>query len=280
MYNDLSKLKLNLMLVRKASIRVAFFLFLVYLVVTFAPWHGWIFEELSNVSLFGSALLLFLCVTMAFLEEEVRKIMNKSPFGGGLVGQFYKPENAMEAYNAGDKGKDDLFAPMEGSKLNTEGQEVGFDFPDQDDFDEDGFLIGGVVKFSDFKEDYLTEALKKLPDRTISDFIKRNTAIKEETQKKFDLVRNEFLSHVFGLPLNEDNEVEELPEGEDGDLYDINSHLSGSYQSVALLRIPGDSRFSYQNRLVELFGAYYEITFVSEFDDDPTRGTVVKYRLK
>lgn len=77
MYNDLSKLKLNLMLVRKASIRVAFFLFLVYLVVTFAPWHGWIFEELSNVSLFGSALLLFLCVTMAFLEEEVRKIMNK-----------------------------------------------------------------------------------------------------------------------------------------------------------------------------------------------------------
>lgn len=281
MYNDLSKLKLNLMLVRKASTRVAFFLFLVYLVVTFAPWHAWVFEELSSVSLFGSALLLFLCVTMAFLEEEVQKILNKSPFSGGLVGQFYKPENAMEAYNAGDRGKDDLFAPVkEGSEMNTEGQEGWFDFPNQDDFDEDGFLIGGVVKFSDFKEDYLTEALKKLPDRTISDFIKRNTAIKEETQKKFDLVRNEFLSHVFGLPLNEDNEVEELSEGEDGDLYDINSHLSGSYQSAALLRIPGDSRFSYQNRLVELFGVYYEITFVSEFDDDPTRGTVVKYRLK
>ena len=281
MYNDLSKLKLNLMLVRKASIRVAFFLFLVYLVVTFMPWQGWLSEELSKVSLFGSAILFFLCVTMAFLEDEVQKILNKSPFSGGLVGQFYKPENAMEAYNAGDKGKDDLFAPVkEGSELNTEGQEGGFDFPNQDGFDEDGFLIGGVVKFSDFKEDYLTEALKKLPDRTISDFIKRNTAIKEETQKKFDLVRNEFLSHVFGLPLNEDNEVEELPEGEDGDLYDINSHLSGSYQSAALLRIPGDSRFSYQNRLVELFGVYYEITFVSEFDDDPTRGTVVKYRLK
>ena len=281
MYNDLSKLKLNLMLVRKASIRVAFFLFLVYLVVTFMPWQGWLSEELSNVSLFGSAILLFLCVTMAFLEDEIQKILNKSPFSGGLVGQFYKPENAMEAYNAGDKGKDDLFAPVkEGSELNTEGQEGGFDFQNQDGFDEDGFLIGGVVKFSDFKEDYLTEALKKLPDRTISDFIKRNTAIKEETQKKFDLVRNEFLSHVFGLPLNEDNEVEELPEGEDGDLYDINSHLSGSYQSAALLRIPGDSRFSYQNRLVELFGVYYEITFVSEFDDDPTRGTVVKYRLK
>ena len=281
MYNDLSKLKLNLMLVRKASIRVAFFLFLVYLVVTFMPWQGWLSEELSNVSLFGSAILLFLCVTMAFLEDEVQKILNKSPFSGGLVGQFYKPENAMEAYNAGDKGKDDLFAPVkEGSELNTEGQEGGFDFPNQDGFDEDGFLIGGVVKFSDFKEDYLTEALKKLPDRTISDFIKRNTAIKEETQKKFDLVRNEFLSHVFGLPLNEDNEVEELPEGEDGDLYDINSHLSGSYQSASLLRIPGDSRFSYQNRVVELFGVYYEITFVSEFDDDPIRGTVVKYRLK
>lgn len=281
MYNDLSKLKLNLMLVRKASIRVAFFLFLVYLVVTFMPWQGWLSEELSSVSLFGSALLLFLCVTMAFLEDEVQKIMNKSPFNG-LVGQFYKPENVMEAYNAGAKGEDDLFAPVEeGSEMNTEGQEDGFNFPDQeDDFDEDGFLIGGVVKFSDFKEDYLTEALKKLPDRTISDFIKRNTAIKEETQKKFDLVRNEFLSHVFGLPLNEDNEVEELPEGEDGDLYAINSHLSGSYQSAALLRIPGDSRFSYQNRLVELFKAYYEITFVSEFDGDPTRGTVVKYRLK
>ena len=281
MYNDLSKLKLNLMLVRKASIRVAFFLFLVYLVVTFMPWQGWLSEELSNVSLFGSAILLFLCVTMAFLEDEVQKILNKSPFSGGLVGQFYKPENSMEAYNSGDKGKDDLFAPVEeGSELNPEGQEGGFDFPNQDGFDKDGFLIGGVVKFSDFKEDYLTEALKKLPDRTISDFIKRNTAIKEETQKKFDLVRNEFLSHVFGLPLNEDNEVEELPEGEDGDLYDINSHLSGSYQSAALLRIPGDSRFSYQNRLVELFGVYYEITFVSEFDDDPTRGTVVKFRLK
>ena len=245
------------------------------------PWQGWISKELSNVSLFGSALLLFLCVTMAFLEEEVQKILNKSPFSGGLVGQFYKPENAMEAYNAGAKGKDDLFAPVEeGSKLNTEGQEGGFNFPDQDDFDEDGFLIGGVVKFSDFKEDYLTEALKKLPDRTISDFIKRNTAIKEETQKKFDLVRNEFLSHVFGLPLNEDNEVEELPEGEDDDLYDISSHLSGSYQSAALLRIPSDSRFSYQNRLVELFEAYYEITFVSEFDGDPSRGTIIKYRLK
>ena len=282
MYNDLSKLKLNLMLVRKASIRVAFFLFLVYLVVTFMPWQGWISEELSSVSLFGSALLLFLCVTMAFLEDEVQKILNKSPFSGGLVGQFYKPENAMEAYNADAEGKDDLFAPVkEGSELNPEGQGGRINFPDQeDDFDEDGFLVGGVVKFSDFKEDYLTEALKKLPDRTISDFIKRNTAIKEETQKKFDLVRNEFLSHVFGLPLNEDNEVEELPEGKDGDLYDINSHLSGSYQSAALLRIPSDSRFSYQNRLVELFEAYYEITFVSEFDGDPSEGTIIKYRLK
>ena len=282
MYNDLSKLKLNLMLVRKASIRVAFFLFLVYLVVSFAPLHGWFFEELSSVSLFGSALLLFLCVTMAFLEEEVQKILNKSPFSGGLVGQFYKPENAMEAYNANAKGKDDLFSPVEeGSELNPEGQEGGFNFPDQeDDFDEDGFLIGGVVKFSDFKEDYLTESLEKLPDRGKSDFIKRNTAIKEETQKKFDLVRNEFLSHVFGLPLNDDNEVPELPEGEDGDLHNINSHFSGSYQSAALLGIPGGSRFSYQNRLVELFGAYYEITFVSEFDGDPTRGTIVKYRLK
>ena len=77
MYNDLSKLKLNLMLVRKASIRVAFFLFIIYLVTRFAPWQGWFFEELSNVSLFGSALLFFLCVTMVFLEEEVQKIMNK-----------------------------------------------------------------------------------------------------------------------------------------------------------------------------------------------------------
>lgn len=281
MYNELSKLKLNLMLVRKASIRVAFFLFLVYLVVTFMPWQGWLSEELSNVSLFGFALLLFLCVTMAFLEEEVQKILNKSPFSFG-AGQFYTPERAMEAYNASAKGKDDLFAPVEeGSELNPESQEGGFNFPDQeDDFDEDGFLVGGVVKFSDFKEDYLTESLEKLPDRGKSDFIKRNTAIKEETQKKFDLVRNEFLSHVFGLPLNDDNEVPELPEGEDGDLYSLNSHFSGSYQSASLLGIPGGSRFSYQNRLVELFGAYYEITFVSEFDGDPTRGTIIKYHLK
>ena len=254
------------MLVRKASIRVAFFLFLVYLVVTFAPWHGWLFEELSNISLFGSALLLFLCVTMAFLEDEVQKIMNKSPFGGGLVGQFYKPENAMEAFTGSNFDKDDLFAPVEeGSELEVEVE---------------GMEDVKTTKFSDFKSDYLTEELEKLPDRTISDFIKRNTAIKEETQKNFDLVRNEFLSHVFGLPLDENNEVTKLPEGEDGDLYNINSHLSGSYQSAALLRIPGGSRFSYQNRLVELFGSYYEITFESEFEGDPTRGTLIGYRLK
>lgn len=130
MYNDLSKLKLNLMLVRKASIRVAFFLFIVYLVTRFASLQGWFFEELSNVSLFGSALLFFLCVTIVFLEEEVQKILNKSPFsfgegsgfnatvqsmsGFGSDMSFENYKNGMQDYTS-EGGSDDLFAPIKGA---------------------------------------------------------------------------------------------------------------------------------------------------------------------
>ena len=190
MYNDLSKLKLNLMLVRKASIRVSFFLFLVYLVVTFMPWQGWISEELSSVSLFGFALLLFLCITMAFLEEEVQKILNKSPFsfgagsgfntmmqpmgGFGSDVSFRDYEDAMQEYTAEDIS-DDLFAPVD------EGIS-----PEDDKSEED--------------KDYWKEKLESIPERNLYDLKERATALRELKEKTFDLLRNEFLAHVFGTP--------------------------------------------------------------------------------
>ena len=262
MYNDLSKLKLNLMIVKKASIRVAFFLFLVYLVVTFAPLHGWVFEELSNVSLFGSALLLFLCVTMAFLEEEVQKILNKSPFGGAGSGfnammqpmggfgsdmSFENYKNGMQDYTS-EGGSDDLFAPIEeGSEHEVGGSEL------EDDELED--------------KEYFKNKLESIPERTISDFKERATALRELEEKTFDLLRNEFLAHVFGTP-----EGDELPEGQDPLTFNPKAYHCGVYLSNVLLDMYGGEWLHYQNRLKTLFQDDYKI----DFDDEGN----VSYQLK
>lgn len=257
MYNDLSKLKLNLMLVRKASIRVAFFLFLVYLVVSFAPLHGWVFEELSRVSLFGSALLLFLCVTMAFLEEEVQKILNKSPFsfgaGSGFTGMmqpmggfgsdmsFKDYEDAMQEYTA-EGGSDDLFAPIE------EGSEL-----EDNESEED--------------KEYLKNKLESIPERNLYDLKERATALRELKEERFDLLRNEFLSHVFGTP-----EGDELPEGQDPLTFNPQAYHYGAYFSHVLLDMSRGEWLHYQNRLKTLFQDDYQIDFDNECN--------VAYKLK
>lgn len=268
MYNDLNKLKINLMLVRKASIRVALFLFLVYLVVTFAPWHGWLFEELSNVSLFGSTLLLFLCVTMAFLEDEVQKILNKSPFSfgegsgfnsmmqpmGGFGGDmsFKDYKDAMQDYSAESdfNGSDDLFAPIEeGSELEVEGRD-----PE-------------VIAFEKENEDYWKEKLESIPERTVYDFKERATALRELKEKTFDLLRNEFLAHVFGTP-----EGDELPEGQDPLTFNPKAYYCGVYISHVLLDMSSGQWQHYQNRLKTLFKDEYQIDFDNEGN--------VAYKLK
>lgn len=261
MYNDLSKLKLNLMLVRKASIRVALVLLLVYLVVTFIPWQGWLSEELSNVSLFGFALLLFLCVTMAFLEEEVQKILNKSPFGGGFhammqpmggFDEFMSPSGfagSMQDYTT-ESGSDDLFTPIEDdSELEVDGRD-----PE-------------VVEFDKENEDYWKTKLESIPERTRSDFKERVTALRDLTEKRFDLLRNEFLAHVFGTP-----EGDELPEGQDPLTFNPKSYHCGVYVSNVLLDMYGGEWLHYQNRLKTLFQDDYKI----DFDDEGN----VSYQLK
>lgn len=257
MYNDLSKLKLNLMLVRKASIRVAFFLSLVYLVVNFAHLQGWFFEELSNVSLFGSAILFFLCVTMAFLEDEVQKILNKSPFGfgagSGFTGMmqpmggfgsdmsFKDYEDAMQDYTS-EGGSDDLFAPVE------EGSEL-----EDNESEED--------------KEYLKNKLESIPERTVYDFKERATALRDLKEKTFDLLRNEFLAHVFGTP-----EGDELPEGQDPLTFNPQAYYYGVYISNVLLDMSTGQWQHYQNRLKTLFQDDYQI----DFDDEGN----VAYKLK
>lgn len=251
MYNDLNKLKLNLMLVRKASICVAFFLFLVYLVVRFMPWQGWLSEELSNVGLFGTALLLFLCVTMAFLEDEVQKILNKSPFGGGFNAMmqpmggfgsgmsFENCKNGMQGYTS-EGGSDDLFAPIEGgSEHEVEGSEL------EDDELED--------------KDYWKNKLESIPERTRSDFKERVTALRDLTEKRFDLLRNEFLAHVFGTPNGD-----ELPEGQDPLTFNPKAYYCGVYISHVLLGMDSGQWKHYQNRLKTMFGDDYQINFDDE----------------
>ena len=258
MYNDLSKLKLNLMLVRKASIRVSFFLFLVYLVVTFMPWQGWISEELSSVSLFGFALLLFLCITMAFLEEEVQKILNKSPFsfgaghyqpfGFGNNMSFEEYKDAIQEYTAEDSS-DDLFAPVNGGITpNPEGSNL-----DDDKSEED--------------KDYWKSKIESIPERNLYDLKERATALRELKEKTFDLLRNEFLAHVFGTP-----EGDELPEGQDPLTFNPKAYYSGAYASYVLLDMDTGQWQHYQNRLKTLFQDEYQIDF-------DTNG-IVAYKLK
>lgn len=270
MYNDLNKLKINLMLVRKASIRVAFFLFLVYLLVTFMPWQGWLSEELSNVSLFGFALLLFLCVTMAFLEDEVQKILNKSPFSFGAGGFSMTQHNlgGFDSYmNPNAEGmfdKDDLFAPIdESGEFDVTGvdhTESLFDTPDEG-------IEPKAKKSEKEDQDYWKEKLESIPERTVYDFKERATALRELKEKTFDLLRNEFLAHVFGTP-----EGNELPEGQDPLTFNPQAYYYGVYTSNVLLDMATGQWQHYQNRLKTLFQDDYQIDFDNEGN--------VAYKLK
>lgn len=259
MYNDLSKLKLNLMLVRKACIRVALVLLLVYLVLHFSSLQGWIFEELTSFSQISSITLFVLSTTMFVLEDEIQKIMNKSPFGGGFHAMmqpmggfdsdlsFDNYKNGMQDYTT-ESGSDDLFAPVEeGSELEVESSEL------EDDELED--------------KEYFKNKLESIPERTISDFKERATALRELEEKTFDLFRNEFLAHVFGTP-----EGDELPEGQDALTFNPKAYHCGVYVSNVLLDMYGGEWLHYQNRLKTLFQDDYKI----DFDDEGN----VSYQLK
>lgn len=271
MYNDLSKLKLNLMLVRKASIRVAFFLFIVYLVTRFAPLQGWFFEELSNVSLFGSALLLFLCVTMAFLEDEVQKILNKSPFSfdaGSGFNSMMQPmggfDSFMQPYSEGVSEKDDLFAPID---ENGEFDVTGVDHTESlFDSVEEG-IEPKAEKSEKEDQDYWKNKIESIPERTVYNFKERETALRELKEKRFDLLRNEFLAHVFGTP-----EGDELPEGQDPLTFNPQAYHYGAYFSHVLLDMSRGEWLHYQNRLKTMFKDEYQI----DFDDEGN----VAYQLK
>ena len=264
MYNDLSKLKLNLMLIRKASIRVALVLLLVYFVLHFSSLRGWMFEELTSFSQISSITFFVLSTTMFVLEDEIQKIMNKSPFGGAGSGfnammqpmggfgsdmSFENYKNGMQDYTS-EGGSDDLFAPLE------EGSELEVEIKDQE-----------IVALEEENEDYWKTKLESIPERTRSDFKERVTALRDLTEKRFDLLRNEFLAHVFGTP-----EGDELPEGQDPLTFNPKSYHCGVYVSNVLLDMYGGEWLHYQNRLKTLFQDDYKI----DFDDEGN----VSYQLK
>lgn len=260
MYNDLSKLKLNLMLIRKASIRVALVLLLVYLVLHFSSLQGWMFEELTSFSQISSITFFVLSTTMFVLEDEIQKIMNKSPFGGGFhammqpmggFDEFMSPSgfaDSMQDYTS-EGGSDDLFTPIEeGSEFEVEGSEL-----EDNELEED--------------KDYWKNKLESIPERTRSDFKERVTALRDFTEKRFDLLRNEFLAHVFGTP-----EGDELLEGQDALTFNPKAYHCGVYVSNVLLDMYGGEWLHYQNRLKTLFQDDYKI----DFDDEGN----VSYQLK
>lgn len=261
MYNDLSKLKLNLMLIRKASIRVALVLLLVYLVLHFSSLQGWMFEELTSFSQISSITFFVLSTTMFVLEDEIQKIMNKSPFGGGFhammqpmggFDEFMSPSgfaDSMQDYTT-ESGSDDLFTPIEDdSELEVDGRD-----PE-------------VVEFDKENEDYWKTKLESIPERTVYDFKERATALRDLTEKRFDLLRNEFLAHVFGTP-----EGDELPEGQDQLTFNPKAYHCGVYVSNVLLDMYGGEWLHYQNRLKTLFQDDYKI----DFDDEGN----ISYQLK
>lgn len=261
MYNDLSKLKLNLMLVRKACIRVALVLLLVYLVLHFSSLRGWMFEELTSFSQISSITFFVLSTTMFVLEDEIQKIMNKSPFGGGFhammqpmggFDEFMSPSgfaDSMQDYTS-EGGSDNLFAPIE------EGSELEVEVKDQE-----------IVALEEENEDYWKTKLESIPERTVYDFKERATALRDLTEKRFDLLRNEFLAHVFGTP-----EGDELPEGQDPLTFNPKAYHCGVYVSNVLLDMYGGEWLHYQNRLKTLFQDDYKI----DFDDEGN----VSYQLK
>lgn len=243
MYSDLSKLKLNLMVIRKSSTRVALILLLVYLVLQFSQSHGWVFEELTNISQISFIVLFVLSITMFLLEDEIQEIINKSPFSfGGSGGKFYGHEFAMKSYT--ESTVDDLF-PHE-----NEGSEL-----------EAGGMDPEIIALEKENEEYWENKLKSIPERTRIDFGKRATALIGFEEKHFDLLRNEFLAHVFGTP-----EGNELPEGQDELTFKPEAYHYGTYLSKVLVlsEMSRGSWAHYQNRLKSLFKDEYQINFDDE----------------
>lgn len=122
--------------------------------------------------------------------------------------------------------------------------------------------------------DEIVAKIENLPTRTLKDLSQRSDALKEYDDKNFDLLRNEFLANVFGLPEGS------LPEGEDVNTYEKDAHFSGSYSSDVLFTLPMGSWLHYQNRLVSLFGSMYEIKFYDDNNEESSRGLHIAYRLK
>lgn len=142
----------------------------------------------------------------------------------------------MQEYSAedGSDRSDDLFAPVD-EGIN----------PKEDKSKED--------------KDYWKNKLESIPERTVSDFKERATALRELKEKTFDLLRNEFLAHVFGTP-----EGDELPEGQDPLTFNPKAYYAGVYISNVLLDMDSGQWKHYQNRLKTLFQDDYQIDFDSE----------------
>ena len=120
---------------------------------------------------------------------------------------------------------------------------------------------------SEEDKDYWKERLESIPERTKGDFKERETALRELKEKTFDLLRNEFLAHVFGTPNGD-----ELPEGQDPLTFNPKAYYFGVYISQVLLDMDSGQWLHYQNRLKNMFEDDYQIDFDEECN--------VAYQLK
>lgn len=262
MQNDLNKFKSKLSIIRKVSIRSAFIGLLIFFGVKLIPKDGKLLEDISNAGFLLFISMAFLGILIISLEDEFKKSTSSPPFGLGK-GHFYNPESAMKAFTESTFDKDDLFAPCEeGSKLTP---------VDEDDsegvfatFDEGSDLENSK---SEEDKDYWKEKLERIPERTVGDFKERATALRELKEKTFDLLRNEFLAHVFGTPNGD-----ELPEGQDPLTFNPKAYYCGVYISNVLLDMDSGQWLHYQNRLKTMFKDDYQIDFDEECN--------VAYQLK
>ena len=158
---------------------------------------------------------------------------------------FEEYKDAMQEYNAenGTDSSDDLFAPVD-EGIN----------PEVDESEEED-------------RNYWKNKIESIPERNLYDLKERATALREIKEKTFDLLRNEFLAHVFGTP-----EGDELPEGQDPLTFNPKAYYYGSYASYVLLDMDTGQWQHYQNRLKTLFQDEYQI----DFDTDG----IIAYQLK
>ena len=272
MYNELVNLKAKITVARKMIFRSAFIILLVSLVVNFAQLHSQFYEGAFKIGIAVFAVLGILDLAFAFVERGLQRALMHSPFGFGAGSGFNATvhsisgfDSFMNPYLEGMSEKDDLFAPIkEGSTLT----------PDEEDdsegvfatFDE-GINLEEDRSEEDKDKDYWKNKIESIPERTIYDFKERATALRDLKEKRFDLLRNEFLAHVFGTP-----EGNELPEGQDPLTFNPQAYHYGAYFSHALLDMSRGEWLHYQNRLKTLFQDEYRI----DFDDECN----VSYRLK